>query len=128
MALFSKTKKTPPETYAMKGKEEKQSGAPVLRSPGGAGDLAHVLRHARITEKASQALEQSVYVFDVAESASKRDVMATVRKLYGVSPRKVAIATVPSKVKRSARTGKVGRKAGGKKAYVYLKKGDAINL
>ena len=93
-----------------------------------ASDLSFVLRQARITEKASMHAADSVYVFNVSERASKRDIMAAVRKYYNVTPRKISIATVPSKIKRSARTGKVGIKKGGKKAYVYLKKGETINL
>jgi len=40
----------------------------------------------------------------------------------------VRVATIPSKTKRSARTGKTGTKKGGKKAYIYLKKGETINI
>ncbi len=71
---------------------------------------------------------QGVYTFDIAENANKNDVIAAVRALYKVTPRKVAVVTVPSKVRRNMRTGKVGVKRGGKKAYVYLKKGETINM
>ena len=91
-------------------------------------DVSHVLRHARITEKATMHSESGVYTFDIAENATKRDVMQAVRALYKVTPRKVAIVPVPSKMRRSARTGKRGIKRGGKKAYVYLKKGEKITI
>jgi large subunit ribosomal protein L23 len=124
MALFSR-----------KTKEDKKakSAAPAVASESTASvatkaNLAHVLRHARITEKASMHIEMGSYVFDVAENVSKREIAQAVKALYGVTPRMVRVATVPSKVKRNMRTGRIGVKQGGKKAYVYLKKGETINL
>jgi len=69
-----------------------------------------------------------IYAFDVAEASNKREVLQAVRELYKVTPIKVRVVTIPSKIKRSARTGKSGVRGGGKKAYVYLKKGDTITL
>lgn len=127
MALFSKTKKTAavPKKPAKVKKE-----VTVVSTTAGAGsrDLSYVLERARITEKASMHQQDSVYVFNVSDRASKRDIIAAVRKFFNVTPRKVSIAAVPSKIKRNARTGRVGVKTGGKKAYVYLKKGETINL
>lgn len=118
MAIFKKTtttKKVTPKAVA--------SGAPVLH-----GGNAHILQHARITEKATVNSMNSVYVFNVAISATKRDIIRTVKSLYNVTPRQVAITTVPSKNVRNRRTGKRGVKTGGKKAYVYLKKGETITI
>jgi large subunit ribosomal protein L23 len=117
MALFSSKKKTE-ETKAAETASVNVSNA----------SLSHILRHARITEKATMHAEAGVYVFDVADVATKRDIMAAVKKLYSVTPRMVRVATVPTKYKRNMRTGRVGTKTGGKKAYVYLKKGDTINI
>lgn len=89
---------------------------------------AHVLRHARITEKATINESNSVYVFDIATSATKRDVITAMRDIYKVVPVKVRVAKVPSKAARSMRTGITGVKRGGKKAYVYLKKGETISI
>ncbi len=91
-------------------------------------DVSHVLRHARITEKATMHSGAGVYTFDITENATKRDVIAAVRVLYKVTPLKVAVVTVPSKTRRNMRTGKVGVKRGGRKAYVYLKKGETITM
>lgn len=91
-------------------------------------DLTSVLKHARITEKASMHQGAGVYTFDISASATKRDILQAVKKVYGVSPKKVAVVTVRSKTVRNARTGKPGVKAGGRKAYVYLKKGDSITF
>jgi large subunit ribosomal protein L23 len=98
-------------------------------SPSGAGrDVSRVLKHARITEKATMQQGAGVYTFDVAPGATKRDIFAAIRALYNVAPVKVAIGTVPSKTRHSMRTGKRGVSAGGKKAYVYLKKGETIEV
>ena len=124
MALFTKKTKED-KSQPSQGVASKNPGAQIK---GVSGDLAHVLRHARITEKATMHQEQSVYLFDVDENATKRDIIAAVRKLYQVTPRKVRTTAVPSKMKRSMRTGKIGKKTGGKKAYIYLKKGETINI
>ena len=91
-------------------------------------DRTHMLKHARITEKATMHQGSGVYTFDVAPEATKRDVIRAVQALYKVKPVRVAMVRVPAKKTRSVRTGKIGVKAGGKKAYVYLKSGDTITL
>lgn len=122
MALFGKKKNTE--------KKEVAAATPVATSAAsGAGrDLSHVLKHARITEKATMSQGLGVYVFDISADASKRDIMQAVKSLYNVVPRKVAVVTVPQKDVRSARTGRTGVKGGGRKAYIYLKKGETINI
>ena len=87
---------------------------------------AHILQRARITEKASMAAEVGVYVFNVAADATKRDIIRAVHSLYKVTPRKVAVLPVPAKKVRHMRSGRIGVKSGGKKAYVYLKKGETL--
>ncbi len=100
----------------------------LLRDVSFAGDLSHILKNPRITEKATAHGELGVYTFDVAEVATKRSIAGAIAALYKVTPRKVCIVRVPSKVKRSVKTGARGVSRGGKKAYVYLKKGDTISI
>lgn len=121
MAIFG-TKKDTKKTPAKKA--DKAVAVVTVSSQ----DLSHVLLHARITEKATMNSQNGIYVFDVADSAGKREIIAAVKKLYSVTPRKISIVTVPSKTKRSMRTGRVGTKKGGKKAYVYLAKGETLNI
>lgn len=122
MALFNK-----------KADPKKEAATPATK-PGthvvgvASSGLAHVLKHARITEKATMHQGAGVYTFDIAGGATKRDIIVAIRTLYKVTPIKVAVVAVPSKVRRSMRTGKVGIKRGGRKAYVYLKKGDTITI
>lgn len=117
MALFSKNTK----------KEETAGAQPAAVSTVATAATA-LLKSPRITEKATASALDSVYVFDVAGNATKRDIIKAVVALYKVTPRKVAIATVPSKTVRNMRSGVRGTKGGGKKAYVYLKKGETISI
>jgi len=91
-------------------------------------DYSHILIQARITEKATWHQGAGVYTFNVASSATKRDIVRAVQALYKVKPRKVAIVQVPLKKVRNMRTGKTGVKKASKKAYVYLKQGDVITI
>ena len=87
----------------------------------------NVLLRPRITEKAALGADKSnVYIFEVASSATKKSISASIRDVYGVKPEKVRVAAIPAK--RVFVRGKKGVKSGGKKAYVYLKKGDKIEL
>lgn len=117
MALFSKK-----DTKKDEAKKAVTASTSVVR------DLTHVLQHARITEKATMHGEQGVYTFNVSPRTTKSEIKQAVFSLYKVTPRLVRILKVPTKVRRNARTGKVGVTSGGKKAYVYLKKGETITL
>lgn len=93
----------------------------ALKSEG----FSSVLLGPRITEKATHVSEHaSVYTFNVSQDANKSMVSEAVTRLYKVNPRKVRIVTIPSK--RVFVRGKRGVKTGGRKAYVYLKKGETI--
>ena len=93
-----------------------------------AQDLSWVLLRPRITEKATDMNAARAYVFDVAPSANKTQIKAAVRAVYKVTPVKVRVVSVKAKRIQNARTGVAGTKPGGKKAYVYLKAGEAINI
>ena len=86
-----------------------------------------VLKRPRITEKATMLAERNdmkAYTFEIDARANKPEVVAAVKKLFGVTPRKVAITNNPRKA--VIVRGKAGFKGGVKKAVVYLKKGDKI--
>jgi large subunit ribosomal protein L23 len=92
-------------------------------------DLSRVIVRPRITEKAAIVSEKGVYVFDIVSDATKATVKEAIEAIYKVSPRKVRITKVPNKfVRIRGERGKRGVKSGGKKAYVYLKKGDSIEF
>ncbi|MCU0660057.1 MAG: 50S ribosomal protein L23 [Candidatus Pacebacteria bacterium] len=85
-----------------------------------------VLLKPRITEKAAMLSAQNVYTFDVALNATKKEVVKAIQTLYKFTPVKVSVAMVPSK--KVFVRGNHGIKKGGKKALVYLKKGDTIQF
>jgi large subunit ribosomal protein L23 len=88
------------------------------------------LQKPRITEKAAIVADKdNVYTFNIAPDATKLDVKKAIEKIYKVAPIKVAITKIPTKkVQVRGQRGKFGSKNGGKKAYVYLKKGDKIDF
>lgn len=85
-----------------------------------------IIKNPRITEKASTALEQNVYTFDIVKSANKTEIKKAVFALYKVRPVKVNVLSIPRKNIMSK--GKLGMRGGGRKAFVYLKKGDKIEF
>jgi len=118
--------------FGRKQKEEKKEvpaqAAAEVQSTSGVGNLSHVLRNPRITEKATERSGSGTYTFDVDAYATKRQISEAVKKFYGVTPRMVRVVTIRSKVRRNARSGKMGIKKGGRKAYVYLKSGEQITI
>ncbi len=90
----------------------------------GAAD-ARILLRPRVTEKASSAQSNGVYAFEVAPTATKREIAAAITGLYQVEPRKIAV--VPITRKQTFVRGRKGAKGGGKKAYIYLKTGQKID-
>ena len=88
--------------------------------------MTTIIKNPRITEKASFSAEQNVYTFDITASANKTEIKKAIFALYKVKPIKVNVLTIPRKKIMSK--GKVGKKGGGRKAFVYLKKGDKIEF
>jgi large subunit ribosomal protein L23 len=88
--------------------------------------MTSMIKNPRITEKASYSVERDVYTFDVMPGANKTEIGKEIFALYKVKPVKINILAVPRKKIMSR--GKEGMKGGGKKALVYLKKGDKIEF
>jgi large subunit ribosomal protein L23 len=85
-----------------------------------------LIKNPRVTEKASFAAEQNVYTFDIAAGANKTEIKKAIFTLYKVKPLKVNVITMKRKSVMSR--GKSGVRGGGRKAMVYLKKGDKIEF
>ena len=85
-----------------------------------------LIKNPRVTEKASFHAEQNVYTFDVANEANKTEIKKAIFQIYKIKPVKVNILKV--KEKHIIVRGKKGVKSGGKKALVYLKEGDKIEI
>lgn len=88
--------------------------------------IKNPIKNPKITEKASMALEQDVYTFDITEGANKTEIKKAIFALYKVHPVKVNVLAVPKKNVNFK--GRPNTKGGGKKALVYLKKGDKIEF
>lgn len=85
-----------------------------------------LIKGPRITEKSALDAERGAYTFNVASSANKNEIKKAIKTLYGVTPVKVSVTQITSKV--VVRRGMLGTKSGGKKAVVHLKKGDKITF
>jgi large subunit ribosomal protein L23 len=88
--------------------------------------LSHIIKIPRITEKGAISAEHNAYVFNVMPAATKYQIAKAVEEIYKVKPVKVNVVNIPSK--KTFTKGKRGTKGGGRKAYVYLKKGDQIQV
>jgi len=122
MALFSRKKEADAEVKApVVGKV-----APKALSTD--RDLTRVIAGPRITEKAVGLGDQNVYTFNIRRDATKFLVRDAVKALYGVTPVKVNIVNKKPATRLSGSRNRMVKVAGEKKAYVYLKKGDTINL
>ena len=103
---------------------DKPDIGPLAREFG--GQSAIILLAPVLTEKSGNQESLGKYVFFVSSKATKVEVAAAVRDLYGVKPTSVRIVNVKGKKVRFGRI--QGRKKDRKKAIVTLKKGDAISL
>jgi large subunit ribosomal protein L23 len=81
----------------------------------------------RITEKAGIMNEAlNVYTFEVSKNSTKHTVEKEIKSLYKVTPTKVRIINLPAR--KVIVRGLKGTQSAVKKALVYLKKGDKINI
>ncbi|MEK7567435.1 MAG: 50S ribosomal protein L23 [Patescibacteria group bacterium] len=123
MALFGK-KKT--EEVTKKPKKESLAITEAQVKVGVPGFGITFTLKPRVTEKSSMLAKRGVYTFDVPQGASKGAIAKAVTAIWKVHPVKIAIVKTAGKSKMSK--GKKGRKADMKKAYVYLKKGEKIEI
>lgn len=129
MAIFNLQRKKKDAEADQKKKPAFSSATKSVKTP--VMNVSHienisVLKSPRITEKVSQLMDLGVYTFDVYKSTIKDQVKKAVFGRYHVVPTKVNMVHVQSK--RKSIRGKIGRTSSGKKALVYLKKGDKIEI
>ncbi len=128
MALFKskKDKNISKQTKSDKVKEMPERGSVGEVSVASTERSVDVIFRPRITEKATDEQQRGVYVFEVAPYATKALIKRSFVQIYKMVPRKINIVKNPAK--KLFIRGKVGRKPAVKKAYVYLKEGDRIEL
>lgn len=89
-------------------------------------DFSWVLVEPHVTEKAAMVSGDNIYTFDVATRANKIQIKQAIKEVYKVTPIKVNI--VVHKPRKVIRRGRKMHQKATKKAMVYLKKGDSIDL
>jgi len=85
-----------------------------------------IIKRALITEKADRLREMNCYQFEVAQHANKREIKEAVEKLFNVTVTDVKTANFRGKPKRMGLS--LGYKTGYKKATVFLKQGEKIEV
>lgn len=122
MALFGKKKETKKESKEVVEKVDVSTALPTDFN------ISSVIIRPRITEKAVGKSEQNVYTFVVKQNATKFQIREAVKALYNVTPVRVNTVTKKPAERMVGSRNRTKHVAGMKKAYVYLKKGDTINL
>ncbi|TRZ78043.1 MAG: 50S ribosomal protein L23 [Deltaproteobacteria bacterium] len=90
-------------------------------------DIYHIIRRALITEKSTNAKDESnKYIFEVDRRANKIEVATAVEKIFKVKVLDVHVMNIIGKKKR---VGKImGEKRSWKKAIVTLAPGNRIEI
>jgi large subunit ribosomal protein L23 len=120
MALFGKKKEVNKEAVVTVAKS-----VPAMATD---RNLNAVLVKPHFTEKSVRMGEANVFTFEVKRDATKFQVRDAVKALYNVTPVKVNIVNKRPAHRPKGSTNRTVKVPGLKKAYVYLKKGDSINL
>jgi large subunit ribosomal protein L23 len=121
------TTKAPKATVVPVVAKSDSPASPVIHR----GQHHDIIIRPRITEKSGIMSDPAdghaaVYTFEVRKNANKPMIAQAIKALYKVTPMKVRIVNLPAK--RVLVRGKRGTSNGVKKAMVYLKKGEKINL
>ena len=81
-----------------------------------------------VSEKSYTLLEENVYTFVVAPSASKPEIRDAVEHIFDVTVLKVNTLNRKGKRKRNRRNFTYGKRSDQKRAIVTLAEGDSIDL
>ncbi|QGG93864.1 50S ribosomal protein L23 [Actinomarinicola tropica] len=81
-----------------------------------------------VSEKSYALLDQNVYTFKVAPSASKPEIRDAVQSIFGVRVTNVNTLNRKGKRRRNRRNGTFGSRPDAKRAIVTLAEGDSIDL
>jgi len=123
MALFSQKQKTEKEEIVKVEKTPTEKKSSPLDS-----NLSRVVKGLRITEKAVNLGDKNVYTFNISRDATKYQIRDAIKFLYNVTPVKINIVNKKPSTRTTGSRTRTFKVSGAKKAYVYLKEGDTINL
>ncbi len=87
-----------------------------------------VIVRPRITEKAALLIDNNVYTFEITKGATKYQVRDAIKAMYSVTPTAVHIVNKAPRHSMSRARGRDVMEHGLRKAYVYLKKGDKLDI
>lgn len=121
MGLFGK-KKDVAESASQAPKAVQSAGLVID------ANIETVIIRPHITEKAALLGERNVYAFEVRKGATKYEIRDAVKALYKVTPERIRIVNKTPRHFMSRSRGRDVMEAGLRKAYVYLKEGDRIEL
>lgn len=126
MALFGKKTKDEEEVAV---KEASQTSKKVKKDEIAIPhDKIAIVMKPRITEKASVLLERNIYTFEVKKGATKHEIRDAIVARYKVTPLEIRIVNNQPRRSMSSMRGRMVKHPGLRKAYVYLKEGDRIDL
>ena len=91
-------------------------------------DHRDVILRPVVSEKSYTLLEDNVYTFVVAPSATKPEIRDAVESIFDVTVLKVNTLNRKGKRKRNRRNFTYGKRADQKRALVTLAEGDSIDL
>ena len=91
-------------------------------------DARDVIVKPVVSEKSYTLLEENVYTFEVAKSASKPEIRDAVESIFDVKVLKVNTLNRAGKRKRNRRMPTCGKRPDVKRAYITLAEGDSIEL
>ena len=91
-------------------------------------DAEQVLVRPVVSEKSYALMEDGVYVFVVAPSATKVDVRLAVERAFGVRVKSVNTLHRKGKKRRNRKSNTIGTRASTKRAIVTLAGDDKIDL
>lgn len=89
-------------------------------------ELPDIIRKPLITEKATIALENNQYTFEVAPKATKPQIKTAIESLFEVTVTGISTQNPPRKKRRVGQF--IGHRATYKRAVVTLAEGDSITL
>lgn len=85
-----------------------------------------IIKKAILSEKTHKQMEMGIYTFLVPGHARKNQIAKAIERQFSVNVTKINIANKPAKMKRTGRTRKQTKISGGRKATVWLEKGQSI--